>query len=423
MKPARPWATLQFGLRLHDGATGPSEHQLTGLVLPGLRRNPRRAHLLVSTVLGKHIAVSPATVRGAGRRLGQAVAALEPGRCDVLGMAETATSLGHCVADHLDAEIYMHSTRRPAPAAHVYAEFQEGHSHATDHLLQPAGAGIFGQDRPLVLVDDEISTGKTALAAIEALHRRNPRPRYIVASLVDVRTTAHHELAAQTARILGVDIDFISLAGGRVTIPEHLPDRVCALQAPALNPTHPGGPGDSRTVTLPWPSHVPDGGRHGFLRTDALAFGAGVVGAGTTLAAMLDPDRPLLVVGHEELMYLPLRIAEHLEVRGFRTRFQSTTRSPAYVIDDPGYPLRTGFEFGPCESGETGSRYLYNGWPGGPGAARAQLVVVMDTAAAPGAAGLTAVLTAAGYDVLIAVIASPSYSALTITREHLCPSH
>lgn len=410
------WATAQFGLRLHDGAPTPGRHRLRALVQPGLRRNPRRAHLLVSTVLGKHIAVSPTTVRDAGRRLGAAVAALQPGAVDVLGMAETATGLGHCVADHLEAPVYLHSTRRPAPPAHIYAEFQEGHSHATDHLLQPAGPAIFGHPRPLVLVDDEISTGNTALATIEALHRRHPRARYIVASLVDVRTEAHRRQVGTTARALQTAIDFVSLTDGRVSIPSTLTEQVCALPAPRLNPVDPDGPGAAGTVALPWPADVPDGGRHGFLQSDGLAFGAAVIAAAAHLTVQLDPGRPVLVIGHEELMYLPLRIAEHLAAYGFDTRFQSSTRSPAYVVDDPGYPLRTGFEFPAGEAGETGPRYLYNGWPAGQDAGRTQVVVVMDTAAAVGAGGLTGVLTAAGYDVLVAVVDGPGYDSLTAAR-------
>ncbi|WP_071289052.1 phosphoribosyltransferase family protein [Mycolicibacterium llatzerense] len=410
------WATAQFGLRLHDGADASDGERLSGLVQPGLRRNPRRAHLLVSTVLGKHIAVSPTIVRDAGRRLGDVVAALRPGATDVLGMAETATGLGHCVADQIDAAVYLHSTRRSAPPEHIYAGFQEGHSHATDHLLQPVGPETFGHSRTLVIVDDEISTGNTALATIEALHRRRARPHYIVASLVDVRTDAHRRQVDTTAHALQTAIDFVSLTDGQVSIPDTLTEQVCALPAPRLNPVDPDGPGSTRTVALPWPDDVPDGGRHGFLRSDGPAFSAAVVAAAAHLTALLDPARPVLVIGHEELMYLPLRIAEHLAAYGFSTRFQSSTRSPAYVVDDPGYPLRTGFEFPAGESGEIGFRYLYNGWPAGSGAGRTQAVVVMDASAAVGADGLTGVLATAGYDVLGAVVDGPGYDALVTAR-------
>ena len=78
----------------------------------------------MSSVLGKHIAVSPDRVMAAGHRLGAAVAAGLAGQVepvDVIGMAETATGLGHCVADRLDAQMYLHTTRRPA-LSNVQAE-------------------------------------------------------------------------------------------------------------------------------------------------------------------------------------------------------------------------------------------------------------------------------------------------------------
>ena len=51
-----------------------------------------------------------------------------------------------------------------------------------------AVAELFVNDAPLVLVDDEISTGATALDSIRALHGLAPHRRYVVASLVDLRS-------------------------------------------------------------------------------------------------------------------------------------------------------------------------------------------------------------------------------------------
>ena len=80
------------------------------LVQLALRRNPRRAHLLVSTVLGKHIPADPRVVRGAGLELGRLVGKALDGRTGlVIGFAETGTGLGHCVAEELGAD-YIHST-------------------------------------------------------------------------------------------------------------------------------------------------------------------------------------------------------------------------------------------------------------------------------------------------------------------------
>jgi orotate phosphoribosyltransferase-like protein len=415
------WATARFGLELHDrGGIEP----LDSLVSPGLRRNPRRAHLLVSNVLGKHIAVDPRIVIKSAHRLGAAVAvALDReihGGVDVLGMAETATSLGHCVADALDAALYLHTTRRRLETSRIYAEFQEGHSHATDHTLQPSSGELLCQSRPLVIVDDEISTGVTALAAIEQLQRLQARPRYIVASLVDVRSTTHRRMRLGKAGELGTTIDFVSLATGEVRHSDGLIDEVCALDPPVLNCPTGLLVGTRRRVALAWPEDVSDGGRHGFLSSDRDPFTHAVEAATDQLAAALDVQRPLLVVGHEELMYLPLRIAQSLADRGYRTRFQSTTRSPAYVVDHPDYPLRVGYTFSASEPGESGSRFLYNGWPTATDDPH-QILLVVDSCAAAGVLdGLDSpveVLTTAGYDVTVAVVAGPDAAALAHQRQ------
>lgn len=406
-----PWATRTFGFGIvHLEGSVPA----TELVLPGLRRNPRRAHLLVSTVLGKHIAVSPDLVIEGGHRLADRVRqSIHDGDMDVLGMAETATSLGHCVADELDAAWYLHTTRRQVTQDRVYARFQEGHSHATDHTLQPYAPGLFHHDRPLVLVDDEISTGTTALAAIEAMHRLQPRTRYVVAALVDVRTDAHRAAADRMSGTLGAPIDFVSLATGRVSIPLGMNEAVNSLPPPKLNV--PGlRRGHANRIFAEWPEDVPEGGRHGFLRGDRKPFDHAVGAVTTRIAANLDSARPVLIVGHEELMYLPLRIGAALASRGFDTRFQTTTRSPAYVHDDPRYPLRTGFTFSASEPEEDAARYLYNGWPG------AQLVLVVDASAATPRmdedGGVIDVLTSAGYDVLAVVVDGPDADTLSLRR-------
>ncbi|MGC4988623.1 phosphoribosyltransferase [Nocardia salmonicida] len=448
-----PWATVNLGIELHhgesfaarsaeDGLPGGTSAEgvpadggfvalsadsvLTGalsigaLVQPGLRRNPRRAHLLVSTVLGKHLPTDPRVVIGAGNRLGDLVREVLGDReAVVLGFAETATGLGHCVAARIDAGCYLHSTRRHESRATTLTGFEEGHSHATSHLLQPAPAAIFANDLPLVLVDDEISTGDTAIDAVRALHAFAPRSHYVLASLVDMRTPADRVKFEAAAAQLGARIDTVCLASGRTELPSGLIDTVTALPDPQLNPVA-AQTGSYGRIELTWPADVPEGGRHGILRSDAAAFDIALKSIADEVNTRLDAEfvgRPVIVIGHEELMYLPLRLAAELADAGTPTRFQTTTRSPAYVLDEPGYPLRRGFRFTAPEPDPTAQRYLYNAqWPD----ADPVLLVVIDPPAdtpelvAPG--GLVDALTASGADVLVAVLPGADPRALHAGR-------
>lgn len=410
---------------------------VTDLVGLALRRNPRRAHLLVSTVLGKHLPADPRLVYGAGRLLGllaadqladgaasrqaeltagaallrSALQAADPAvdaerlvqLCDtsstpapagtlVLGYAETATALGHCVAESLDAD-YLHSTRRQVPGCAPVAGFDEEHSHATRHLLLPADPALLAGTGPLVLVDDELSTGRTALNTILALHRRWPRPRYLIAALVDLRPAADRAWLREAAEQLGVPIDVVALASGQLRAPEDalVTGRLLADREPADQPGT-GRTADVSPELTGWPAGLAEGGRHGFAATAhrELARAAGRLAGSLAdrLRTRPAPDLPdggrrILVLGCEELMYAPLRIAAALagELAGWGSvRFSSTTRSPVLPVDDPGYAIRTRLCFSSTDdaAGGPAPRWAYNVAAADPADRFSDIVLVTD---------------------------------------------
>jgi pyrimidine operon attenuation protein/uracil phosphoribosyltransferase len=260
------------------------------LVGIALRHNPKRAHLLVSTVLAKHVptvpgialaagellgllvsdavtnpvdadlpVAAPHPARGFGDRLAALVVRLAestgPGtpatrqqtrrelsalRHDIraattaqpgvvtLGYAETATGLGQLVADSLNA-YYLHSTRHAPAGATPFAGFAEEHSHATDHALLPTDPHWLRAGGTAILVDDELSTGTTVINTITALHALSPQRHWVVASLIDLRSAADLARFDDLATGLGTRIDVVCLAAGSITLPENVLTRAARM--------------------------------------------------------------------------------------------------------------------------------------------------------------------------------------------------
>ncbi|MEV8558860.1 phosphoribosyltransferase [Streptomyces sp. NPDC051917] len=421
------WVAERLGVELvgDDG--------LRALLGLALRRNPKRAHLLVSNVLGKHVPQSPTVVYGHGYRLGRRVhellgeaeAEAEAAGAVVLGYAETATGLGHAVADGLGAAPYLHSTRRPVAGVARAGGFEESHSHATSHLLLPEDPGLLTADGPLVLVDDEFSTGNTVLNTIRELHERYPRKHYVVVALVDMRSPEDADRMDRFAAEIGARVDLVAAATGTVRLPEDVLDKGQRLVA-EHDQRH-GSPepsyGRVTRVALHWPPGLPDGGRHGFTPAHRARLESALPAMAARTAEALPADaRRVLVLGFEELMYAPLRLARELEqVVSAEVRFSTTTRSPVLALDDPGYAIRTRLVF-PAHDDPAdgpGERYAYNVAGGGFDAVVAVVDSVADTPALHAPDGLLARLAAHTPHVLLAVV--PSYAPHAFERPAMLP--
>lgn len=390
---------LRVTVRTSTATAGVSVADLVGLAV---RRNPRRTHLLVSTVLGKHVPTDPRLIHAAGGLLGLLVsdvladrppqlpselqslfrAALggapadelaralwaAPASCAalVLGYAETATALGHSVADILRDADYVHSTRRRVAGIPTALNFEEEHSHATSHRVLPTNPYLLQGSRPLVLVDDEISTGRTVLNTINALQRVTPRERYVVAALVDLRSPADQARFEEAARSLDTRIDVVSLAAGAIDLPADLPSRSTQILAEVDSRAVPEAADAAGAVTtmtgLDWPVPVPTGGRHGFTPADRDDVEALLPIWSKAIAAELRSGARVLVLGFEELMYLPMRLAETLanDQPDITVRSSATTRSPVLAVPDEGYPIQHALVF-PAHDGADGKpRFVYN---------------------------------------------------------------
>jgi hypothetical protein len=309
---------------------------LESLLTFASRLNPKRGFLFVSKVLGKHIPCRPGKMRAVYDRLAEALLPL-PAPVVMIGMAETATGLGAGIADSFARRgggedlLYLHTTRHGL-ASPVLLRFEEAHSHAPGHTLYaPAGkrAALFGRARSLVLVDDEISTGRTLQHLAEGLIPLLPGLRQgVLVSIVNWLPPARrHDLA----RRLPYPLRLTCLLEGTF---EYRP-------APGFRPQLPPHPGSSGQ-----PLPGTDGtGRIGLrFPSEQVPLPRGRLPAG-----------PLVVVGTGEYTFAPFLAAERLEGAGYDVLFQSTTRSPIAEGDAIEYKLAF-----PDHHNEGIGNYLYN---------------------------------------------------------------
>ncbi len=277
----------------------------------GQRRGAGRRHLLVSRVLGKHLPVTPSRMREACEALANRLPELAAPALFV-GMAETATGLGWGVFEAWRARTgrtdgcFWHSTRYPIDG-HPRLEFQEKHSHGPYHVLCGRLPALGSEAGALVVIDDELSTGSTALHLSEALATQAPASfQRVACALVDARPP----LAPAEGPLAGWEV--VSLCRVAVEAPsiaDSHPERVRQPLRPL--PPRVGALAWGRLGALAAPPLPPE------VRTQAEAFARGA------------PVTYVLGVG--ELLYPAWQLAAALEARGMVTLVQATTRSPVAV--------------------------------------------------------------------------------------------
>lgn len=285
------------------------------------RIGSKRKFLLVSKILGKHYPVAPRLMSWSYRTLARsALASGIAGGSLWIGMAETATGLGYGVfeaarREGLDNALFMQTTRYHLEGL-PRLEFDEAHSHATDFFLYypplPQERDLFLAADTLVLIDDEISTGRTFSRLIQAYRAVNPRLRKVL--IVSLVNFAHANDRATVAAEAGVDLEWIAIRHGLLRFDERT-DAAC--DAVRVNAS---GNGECKKHLLAWPGRL--GMRH------PVSLAAADMAILTGLVNSPADRRPLLVLGTGECNAPAYLLGRELEKQGWPVKVQSTTRSP-----------------------------------------------------------------------------------------------
>lgn len=343
----------------------------------GIRRNPKRAHLLVSRVLGKHIATPGQVAVSSGEDLASAVrqhiggergeakgrgaspppvgsSLHQPPACLVVGFAETACALGEIVAASIPDAALAQTTRFLAAGESPWLRVRESHSHAPDHFLLDGVRLELERCQLVILVDDELSTGMTAWNLIESLNAAVPGREYIVACLIDARPPSIRELFASEAARLHVNVAVVSLLDAEVRVPAGAAAAVRDLIADGGGRDHVPVVHAQEVVSLELPTVCLPDPRHGVSHAARAKGAANLRSAVGEVVGSRLSGRRVLVLGIEEDMHSAILVAAFLGAD-----VQSTSRSPALTIDHPEYPLRTGVTLRSAFSSDPA--YLYNG--------------------------------------------------------------
>ncbi|WP_160117551.1 phosphoribosyltransferase family protein [Filibacter tadaridae] len=358
------------------------------------RINKKRSFLFVSKVLGKHIPLHPemplvaaallATIYYEGKTSEQSnekkllIDALKEGSKETLqtansviqkmnyelgepvifiGFAETATALGHGVFDCFTDATYIHSTREMLVDKEVTLYFEEEHSHATDQRCY-APEHLLDHERPICLVDDEITTGKTALNIIASIQKRFPRKEYTVLSLLDWRSEEDRLRLREFEETNNVTINTFSLLAGVIQVngvpalPEEAgKDEQAAFKTPDFNRINlhslPASISDYTFSSMDSSgvennsSYSALTGRFGISSNNRKDIEAYCQRAGAYLKTHRK-GKKTLCLGTGEFMHIPMKTATYM---GEGIWYHSTTRSPIFPIDEKGYPVKSRFSF------------------------------------------------------------------------------
>ncbi len=362
------------------------------------RINKRRAFLFVSKLLGKHLPIEPKKGLLTGFILAARYEEIMTGKHSpqrerlleiyhdtslpfvdkpfiqkevsnpiIIGFAETATALGHSFFQAFKQASFFHTTREKINGLDPIISFEEEHSHATSHRCY-VKKDILDNNREIILVDDELTTGKTAINIIRDLHRKYPRDKYTVASILDWRSNKWRLEMKALEEELQITVHSVcllkgcfELVGEQINLPPIMESLVTNDGTPSVEYISLENYVKARIIPLISTNLAGERNDFQYLK-DTGRFGI-YTEEGTDewikqAAKVLKKKRvgTSLCVGTGEFMYIPMKLASFM---GEDISYQSTTRSPIYPNDEEYYGAQTAYCFANPEDLEI-VNYLYN---------------------------------------------------------------
>ena len=245
----------------------------------------------------------------------------------IIGFAETATALSadimkqmHFDESHESDNIWYVQTTR-CDIDHDYISFSEEHSHATEQRLY-LDTSIKADT--IIMIDDEITTGKTIINMVNKLKAFYPDATYHCASVLNWQNEENRQRFVDnnitaTALVTGCIKDNLETIDINAETPVDITDSSIPNEKTNKSP-------DIYTKILTGVTS------HEYIEyfTDWMLH----------LESRINKEEKTLILGTEELMYPAIILSSYSE----NAVCQSTTRSPITINHDDGYAVTSGFQ-------------------------------------------------------------------------------
>ena len=323
------------------------EYKFDDIIKIGKRyNNKKRAYLLINQIQAKHIPTHPSDIESLIKILAEKVNKETKGRAIVIGFAETATAISTILASSLDDAFYLQTTREDLKNEN-YLIFSELHSHAVvqkiyvDALIKEAN-----NYDTIVIMDDEITTGKTVINLVNKLKEviSLEQKKIILASIIN-RVSPENKKVLEENGISLVEI-----------FKEEYSEYEFVDQIEAFSPKV-----DYQRIEAKYSYKEFRYVSTPRLGVDIKSYLKEVKENTNNLLEGLDlAGKNVLVLGTEEYMYQALDVARKINERyGIRAVTHSTTRSPIMVSTLRDYPIYNGYQIAsPYDSQRT--TYIYD---------------------------------------------------------------
>lgn len=328
------------------------------IILIGKRNhNTKRRYLLINKIQGKHIPTNAIDGLEMMDALGRKLKSKYPNTKLIIGFCETATAIGAEVSTFFENNNarYITTTRENVPSVNNWISFQEEHSHAVDHALNADDLEKYIESTDtIILIDDELSTGKTIRNIVKALKEKYPilNQKKIVAASILNRMSDDNIKETEEC---GVSCEWLIKMENKNYDP--LIDTFNTVDPVTLHNFNEDAVNKVTFITAK--DQIPNVR----IGVDIAEYKSKVTSTNRDIMKEFDKEtlgKKVLVLGTEEYMYPAMNLTKQLnDFMYIDAKTHSTTRSPISILDDDKYPIKNGYKIHSFyEDGR--ETYIYN---------------------------------------------------------------